>query len=535
METISPFIPPESEAQSVQTIQDQPLQNLQNQPILMGSMSNGSTVQTPQIKESAWPMLLGILSLAATGNAGPLLSLMEQKRKTQVFAIADPYRRRALEFATAGNFKDAEETLGQGLSAVGSRAPEYAAFFNEGIAQTRKAASDFKDLKILSGSMKRNLPDWHPSKGVWNEIDELMKGGTFLSMQGAQNLLNQTKAEIQQYEGVTRFVSQFGMAELPQMPTFQGAEVSDMTLNYLAGDKEVQETFGRPLTRNDITVAMRSESGPLRQLLSQKLGEAREYEFKFNVAKNIPLEPGIAEGLLKQGMNPTEVATRDATPSQWANSVDMLFRRQYAQQAATLTARADVNSIQTGIGFTVDVNTGQLDTKTPLSTAIRDPNKAIMPDKEAYGQFKTLHEARNRLSLVLPAMQSLPDTTDYADRVATFVMKELNQRIPLDPKLSGQQALEWMAKDAVERLANALNVKAERFNFLTRPISGTLATKQNAIEVYNRIADFMDTQHQLLVLQNNRKGTEKFLKEVAPTGQRGVPTTGLTPDFSEAK
>ena len=534
-QALQPFIPATSQGQV--DVQEQ------NQPILMGpidrTVSERPTLQPPQVKESAWPMVLGITSLLATGNAGPLLHIMEQKRQTQFYQQAFPYQADILQKTKAGDFEGAIKTASQGFANFG-RAPEVAKFFQEAVNRLNIEQTNFRDLKWQSDLAKENLPDNHPNKTVWNGIDKLLKAGTFASLQTAQRLMSDMKPEIQQYEGVQRITSPYTMqmVEKVQTPTFQPSEVSDMSLNMLSNDAEMLQAFKVPLGRNDITQIMRSSdpnTAPAQNFLRQKLGQVRDYEFKFNVAKNIPLEPGIAEGLLKQGISQEDVGIRNATPAQWGKSVDMLYQRQYATAAATLTARADVNSIQTGMGYTVDVNTGQLDTQTPFSTAIRTPGKAILPDKESYGAFKALFEARNRLSLVLPAINSLPDTPDFADRVASFVVRELNQRVPLDPKLSGEQALQTMAKDAVERMANALGIKAERFDYLTRPVTGTIAAKQNAVEVYNRLADFIETQYNLLAQQNNRKSLEKFLPQIAPPSGTVKPGTTLTPDFSRAK
>ena len=60
-----------------------------------------------------------------------------------------------------------------------------------------------------------------------------------------------------------------------------------------------------------------------------------------------------------------------------------------------------------------------------------------------------------------------------------------------------------MIDGLVEEYANTMGVDAARFNYLKRPLTGTLATKQGAIEVLSKLSDFLKSDANRVISQNN--------------------------------
>lgn len=466
--------------------------------------------QTEKQQSSPWPMIISLVALA-NGNAGPLFQLEEQKRKTAVFKQAQPILAETSRLANEGKWNEAAIFAQQAIGQFGARSPELGQFLSQLNTMYSSKHRAWEEAKTAYGLLKETTPKEHPNYGLIKSLGEAIKNRSPFSENLLNTILTRSAPQVLQSEGATRLVSPLTgeQKEIPQTSFARTEDFSDHAKRMLSAET------GMPI--NQIINTMREPNNPDAIALGFRMSQLEGEAARFEIAKQVPLQPEIRTELGAMGYDVKQMASGDVPAAAWQKAAEKYASRVERQQAATLHAAGIIPSGLADRPFNVfDRETGQIRPDLTAMEALQNRERfsLLPPDRAGQGAF--LYQLKNKLALMVPIVREMPNTQDPIGRVASFAALGLDRRFGIDPSTTAIVAMQTFAKDIIEQYANSKGIKASRFDFLTRPLTSDLASKESALQVLKAIETMVNQDIDVTISQTGKAGTGSVGPGIVP-------------------
>lgn len=494
-----------------------PLSDMTNQPIVMSAMSGSSLtpprptpIPSPQ-PASTEAKIVAIIA-AARGNMGPLFELTEQKRKTKVYQQAADLQSKAYDLINQGKVNEGAQLFEEGITALGGRAPEIGQFLNPVMSRIsqmqlwdtqKKSMQEQLDVRAeqleLTGQEQQAKYVRLLSKGLKSFKYPLSPDQI---KEYTQSILN---PELRFDNGQVMRMGPLGTTTEQIPMTFQESSIGgDVAKNVLMSDPELQKVFGNNLSIPNIVNIMRSndpQAVPLQQLVNQRIQTAQAQELKLKEAGNVPLNPDFVAALLRGGASPKDIANRNIGPGTAQAGIEYT-----AQKAGDVLAeqervrqRQDVYRTSGGESTVIvrdrgSDNFGQERRGISYDDAARDPNLAIVQNKDLRETIRPLMRAQRDLEYVDMLFDQVGDPDTWMERISTGLANRLSGAlgVAISPEMTGRKVAEVIVNRAIRSLDATPNIDKEDMASLRAFVTGGFADVNQAKQAVGVIKNLID-------------------------------------------
>ncbi len=545
-----PFVAPDTniaqyEPGVVQQQSPQPLsaqQQEQAQPKFIDDSALLDKVQKGAASIGWQPTALAVMA-ALSGNFGPAMMLEEQKRKTSLIGQAVPVVAEINRRINSGAPEKALDLMEKAAAALGPRSPELAAYFQKNLerlstTEQERGSAELKVKALIAraADIKRDTgqdapySNWLP---ILKHLSDQKQPGSAKAIESLFKEITQRqvmKGEGNQYNLVSQFgepmVSQqapIGVSEssLHNPPGYAMAQAHEMdttsltnAMNGLPYTYKGQQMPGSPLVAN---------------LLRRELSQQQGIQGQIEIGKNISVSPDWNDAAIRENIPPERIVSKQLTPEEANRVFDRALQSGAFRNSAMLRELENVPIASANVGKNIiDMNTGQLHPTMTMKQANADPDKAILSDKQI-DQAQTVLTLNRRLPLLNDLIKKLPNNSDLLSRLSSFVDREANQRLGFAPTLTGQQVLQAVVKDSIERYANSQGVPAARYDYITRELTDSSANKQGALAAIASFNSLMSADKEAL-LKQGKTGTAQ---QPAQQSQQSIAQPGNLPTYTD--
>jgi hypothetical protein len=482
---------------------------------------------------------------AFAGNFGPAMMIMEQERKTALFKQMEPGLHAVEKLRIAGKYDEAVDAANNLMSTFGGRAPEIAPYMQRVMDRVTKDQEDVRNLKTFVDMHSPLVGKDDIRRPMMDSLKAAAKAGTPF----AKELLADVAKKLDVQSNVTPggVVMQHipGSTQIQQQPlqvafdtdllkTPAGLQLQQQLRMTPDNISKMMRGFKATDTSGNVVFDPADRSGRSQQNLQQAQQQFTQLQQNLALQDMYAKTPRPPEanqylyGLRKPDGSPMytvqQVASGQIAPEHMAQSIEIANQRSYMQSTGQRQADLDVPSGVSQAGRTViDRATGADRPDLSLRQAFASPQQFAAPTAAQAPMVKAGYKLLNRLQGLVEVINELPNINDPLSRAPSWLSRRLNQVVNMDADLKGQEALQTIAKAAIEEYFNARNIPASRYESLTSALTTPGADKQGALRTLQKLAETVRTDLDLFVTYG----------DAAPLPQRpveqGVPTSTTAP------
>jgi hypothetical protein len=451
-----------------------------------------------------WPTFLSVAA-ALNGNFGPALALQEQKRKTQLAKYMEPHLRQINTHISTGELKEAGELADQLMASVGSRSPEIGAYMKEVRADIRHKQGNINAYKNYITHMENITPEDSPNQAVLTSMKKIMNTGGASADHLLPEFVKQLTPHIQIHNGQ---ILQTNVATGATTQTRLNVPFSPDMLKGRPGDMITAETGWTHDQISDIlnNKPIEGSNGQvippdptLRTAIRDRLAELARTEGDTKLAANIPMSPEQAMQGQRQGLTPTQLATRTVSPEAAQGIMQGTLEQQtrLAEVPELVKIRLDPTyASRTGLDLlNVAPGANFLETvpATTLDAVEKSGGNIIAIPKEKAARAQELGRAVNKLGEVeeMFKLYGIESDSSPLERIVTAVNRKFSSftGITFRPEDTAGKAAEVIANRAIEELANDKNIPDARVRELKSMVTGIATNKDGAMAAVRQILE----------------------------------------------
>lgn len=510
-----------------------------------------------------WPHFFATAA-ALKGDFRPAIQLDENKRMTAIGAELVPHVGKINQLMNVGDFKQAQEYVDTLAGAVGPRAKEMIPLFQQMMTRVADRQQRVETQRAIIGYQLAQMPeDASPvAKQQAQALKAIAKGNIPIEPTAFNSMMLRNAIHTQPYEGqmlqfnqATGQYSLMPVQHVAQMEQLRGTagdllssaygRSKDELVNMLNG-VPIPDNTGQPMTftpeqraqlRTDLSrfnrIATELDIGPKTPITPQyaedlmnKAGYSNvEIAMRRRLGKNELLAAGA-----EQPATPYEVAAGQKQPA-FGAGVPTYSERELMLTLAKERAQLDLPIMGSHMGLAgamvFDRDTGTPQPNMTYNQAQESKGKSVVLGPESTKNMYEVARIVDRLNLVGQVIANLPRSNDPMGRVGSFVDRELNARLGVNPSLTFDQVLQTIAKDDIERYFNSRNISVSRYKHLTDPLTSSRATVEGGLETLKGLRDELERDAQRLMQQDY--GQESLPSRIRVNVPETPPTAPAAP------
>ena len=428
-----------------------------------------------------WPTAIAVIA-AAEGNFGPLTQIMEQKRKTKLFAQVPGIMTEVSRLTNTGKIDEANEYLQKQSALLGSRAPEIKEHFAPHLARIAKwqeGMTQKKQFVNMERKLQKVLPDYSPTRKAM--VDALADVETPMTYEQFQKAMADVDPKIFLSEGREIRSLPIGGTETKALPNV--AQKGDITTEAYT---RIGAKFPN-LTPDVITDVLNAGSPEEKAHMNTLVSTAKQETLSFEYGKATMPEPAIRDAMRENGVSTYELAHGTYSGEQVKQGIAQNFQREIMHAQAPYKAQLLENPFFTSGGRVMAISQTEGPTYGKILKNVnwRDAEAAggaaIWPTDHVIANVIPLQTAQQNFQDLMPLIHYTTEEGAIA-RIGEGVAQYINNRVPggLTPDMSKRQVAAALVKGIVEQLANAGQVKREDMKQIHETLGGAFSTKANA-------------------------------------------------------
>lgn len=444
-----------------------------------------------------FPTVLAIVSLL-NGNAGPLLQLQEQKRKTNLAGQLVPVMQDVDMKLIQGDTKGAMKTLSEVASVSGARMPELLPFVQAKQQQVTGRMAAQANLAAFAGFAELNMDKDNPFYPKVQFMKKLASSNAPVTMDIANKLIDSLKPHIQNINGTNLFQDTLGggMRVTPLPSVMDDDVLKGFTGNLLASwlpgvSQDVVMNTLRGLNTQLPNGQTYKPTTDDRNNLVALLSKARGYAAQMAIGEKVNLPPEVNAGLIQGGATPWQVLTKDVTPEGISKAINYSYEKTKEVELAKIGAQLGSDPTKyaaSGLGH-INLNVLSPDLGT-VKTGITDQElKSLGPDwvtlrSDQIDKVSKVIKGYKNLSLVGDMFKAFGSEGSLKDRIGSGLMQTLSSvfGISLSENVSKGQALRSVLEKAINEAGETESIDSREVARLKEYTTGKFANDKYAVE-----------------------------------------------------